>query len=196
MGRWEETLKEIRFFEFLTEEERESSRRHRSSSPSGRARTSSEEGADRGEFVRARLGSGRGQKGIARRKEQAPGRDRCLTRTDRRGERGLLGESGASATVMAVDEVEAIRIPRDTFRRMVAEGRPAAFSSLPHRPHPREETYTSGRGGGRGDPGAREQGGDRHGGSSMVHMMGRDCPHREYFVRQIPDLGGCRLTPG
>src|ERR671921_619109 len=43
------------------------------------------------------------------------------------GERGLLGESGASATVKAVDEVEAIRIPRDTFRRMVAEGRPAAF---------------------------------------------------------------------
>ena len=28
---------------------------------------------------------------------------------------------------MAVDEVEAIRIPRATFRRMVAEGRPAAF---------------------------------------------------------------------
>ena len=43
------------------------------------------------------------------------------------GERGLLGESGASATVMAIDEVEAIRIPRATFRRMVAEGRPAAF---------------------------------------------------------------------
>ena len=43
------------------------------------------------------------------------------------GERGLLGESGASATVRAVDGVEAIKIPRDTFRRMVEEGRPAAF---------------------------------------------------------------------
>ena len=43
------------------------------------------------------------------------------------GERGLLGESGASATVRAAGEVEAVKIPRDTFRRMVEEGRPAAF---------------------------------------------------------------------
>lgn len=43
------------------------------------------------------------------------------------GERGLLGTSAASATVRAVDTVEAIRIPRETFRRMISEGRPAAF---------------------------------------------------------------------
>ena len=43
------------------------------------------------------------------------------------GERGLLGESGASATVRAAGRVEAIKISRETFRRMVSEGRPAAF---------------------------------------------------------------------
>ena len=43
------------------------------------------------------------------------------------GERGLLGESGASATVRATGEVGGIKIPRETFRRMVSEGRPAAF---------------------------------------------------------------------
>ena len=43
------------------------------------------------------------------------------------GERGLLGESGASATVKAKGEVEAIKIPRAAFRRMISEGRPAAF---------------------------------------------------------------------
>ncbi|MGI9049543.1 MAG: cyclic nucleotide-binding domain-containing protein [Rubrobacteraceae bacterium] len=43
------------------------------------------------------------------------------------GERGLLGDSGASATVRAKGEVEAIRIPRSTFRRMISEGRPASF---------------------------------------------------------------------
>lgn len=43
------------------------------------------------------------------------------------GERGLLGTRGASATVRAVGRVEAIEIPRETFRRMISEGRPAAF---------------------------------------------------------------------
>src|SRR3712207_6977643 len=41
--------------------------------------------------------------------------------------RSLLGESGASATVRAASRVEAIKIPRETFRRMISEGRPAAF---------------------------------------------------------------------
>ncbi len=43
------------------------------------------------------------------------------------GERGLLGGSGASATVRARGEVEAVEIPRETFRRMISEGRPAAL---------------------------------------------------------------------
>ncbi|MDQ4107065.1 MAG: cyclic nucleotide-binding domain-containing protein [Actinomycetota bacterium] len=43
------------------------------------------------------------------------------------GERGLLEESGASATVRARSRVEAIRIPRETFRRIISEDRPAAF---------------------------------------------------------------------
>jgi CRP/FNR family transcriptional regulator, cyclic AMP receptor protein len=48
------------------------------------------------------------------------------------GERGLLGDRGASATVRASGEVEAVKIPRETFRRMISEGRPAAYK-LAHR---------------------------------------------------------------
>ncbi|MDQ3864947.1 MAG: cyclic nucleotide-binding domain-containing protein, partial [Actinomycetota bacterium] len=67
------------------------------------------------------------------RKSLSRGENRLLAEIDASrgrtvvGERGLLGESGASATVRTVGEVEAIRIPRETFRRMIAEGRPAAF---------------------------------------------------------------------
>ncbi len=43
------------------------------------------------------------------------------------GERGLLGGSGASATVRARSRVEAIKLPRETFRRMISEGNLAAY---------------------------------------------------------------------
>ncbi|WP_165874152.1 cyclic nucleotide-binding domain-containing protein [Rubrobacter taiwanensis] len=43
------------------------------------------------------------------------------------GERGLLRPSPASATVRAVDAVEAVRIPRQVFRRMIEAGHPAAY---------------------------------------------------------------------
>ena len=43
------------------------------------------------------------------------------------GERGLLGTSGASATVRASGEVEAIKIPREAFRAMIRAGNPAAY---------------------------------------------------------------------
>lgn len=43
------------------------------------------------------------------------------------GERGLLGNSGASATVYATSEVEAVKIPRETFRAMIDAGNPAAY---------------------------------------------------------------------
>ncbi len=43
------------------------------------------------------------------------------------GERGLLGDSEASATVRASGEVRAVKVPRDTFRVMIREGRPAAY---------------------------------------------------------------------
>src|SRR5215204_139038 len=52
-------------------------------------------GRGAGEFVRAPLRRGRGQKGFAGRKEQAPGRDRRLTRADRSGGEGASrGERG------------------------------------------------------------------------------------------------------
>ena len=43
------------------------------------------------------------------------------------GERGLLGTSGASATVRASSAVEAIKIPREAFRAMIRAGNPAAY---------------------------------------------------------------------
>ncbi|HEX2097633.1 MAG TPA: cyclic nucleotide-binding domain-containing protein [Rubrobacteraceae bacterium] len=43
------------------------------------------------------------------------------------GERGLLDSRGASATVRAKGEVEAIKIPREKFRAMISAGDPAAY---------------------------------------------------------------------
>src|SRR5829696_4151751 len=106
----EETLQGIRFFEFLTEEEREEFAEASEPVSFGPGQNIIEEGANQESLfvlISGAVEASRGRTVI--------------------GERGLLGESGASATVRAVDEVEAIRIPRDNFRRMVAEGRPAAF---------------------------------------------------------------------
>ena len=123
----EEGLQGVKFFEFLTEEEREEFLE-------GSEVVTFEPGeeiiAEGGEthdlFV---LTSGR----VEVRKSISEGRDRLLAEIDATsertvvGERGLLGESGASATVRTASRVEAIKIPRQTFRRMVSEGRAAAF---------------------------------------------------------------------
>jgi CRP-like cAMP-binding protein len=123
----EERLQGVRFFEFLTEEEREEF-------AEGAELVTFEAGAviieEGGEpvslFV---LTSGR----VEVSKSITGGRERLLAEIEATGgrtvvgERGLLGESGASATVRAASRVEAIKIPRETFRRMIAEGRPAAF---------------------------------------------------------------------
>jgi CRP/FNR family transcriptional regulator, cyclic AMP receptor protein len=123
----EETLRGIRFFEFLTEEEREEFAEAAESVSFGPGENIIEEGAEQESLYVLLSGA------VEVSKSLPGGRSRLLAEIDASrgrtvvGERGLLGESGASATVRAVDEVEAIRIPRDTFRRMVVEGRPAAF---------------------------------------------------------------------
>lgn len=43
------------------------------------------------------------------------------------GERGLLSDIEASATVRALGRVEAVKIPREKFASMIAEGRAAAY---------------------------------------------------------------------
>jgi CRP/FNR family transcriptional regulator, cyclic AMP receptor protein len=122
-----EGLQGVRFFEFLTEEEREEFTESSEPASFGPGETIIEEGGDPGSlFV---LTSGR----VEVSKWVTGHGDRLLARIDAAegrtvvGERGLLGESGASATVRAASPVETIMIPRETFRRMVAEGRPAAF---------------------------------------------------------------------
>ncbi|MBA2783701.1 MAG: cyclic nucleotide-binding domain-containing protein [Rubrobacteraceae bacterium] len=123
----EETLQGVRFFEFLTEEEREEFAEASEPVSFGPGENIIEEGAEQGSLFVLTSGMVEVRKGLP------GGRSRLLAEIDTSrgrtvvGERGLLGESGASATVRAVGEVEAIRIPRDTFRRMGAEGRPAAF---------------------------------------------------------------------
>ena len=123
----EDGLQGVRFFEFLTEEEREEFAEVSEPVSFGPGETIIEEGAEPGNLFVLTSGT------VEVRKRLSGGRSRLLAEIDASrgrtvvGERGLLGESGASATVRAVDRVEAIKIPRETFRRMVAEGRPAAF---------------------------------------------------------------------
>ena len=123
----EEGLQGVRFFEFLTDEEREEFLEGSEVVTFEPGEELIEEGRETHDlFV---LTSGR----VEVRKSISGGRDRLLAEIDATsertvvGERGLLGESGASATVRTASRVEAIKIPRQTFRRMVSEGRPAAF---------------------------------------------------------------------
>src|SRR5918998_5332298 len=123
----EETLQGIRFFEFLTEEEREEFAEASELVSFGPGENIIEEGADQESLFVLVSGAVEVRKGLS------GGRSRLLAEIDASrgrtvvGERGLLGESGASATVRAVSRVEAVKIPRETFARMVEEGRPAAF---------------------------------------------------------------------
>jgi CRP/FNR family cyclic AMP-dependent transcriptional regulator len=123
----EEGLQGVRFFEFLTEEEREEFLEGSELVTFEVGEAFIEEGGETHDlFV---LTSGR----VEVRKSISGGRDRLLAEIDAAsgrtvvGERALLGESGVSATVRAASRVEAIKIPHRTFRRMVSEGRPAAF---------------------------------------------------------------------
>ncbi len=122
----EEGLREVRFFEFLTEEEREEFAEGSESAAFGPGEVIIEEGGDPGSLFVLVSGSVEVRKRVS-------GGNRLLARIDTLdgptvvGERGLLGEAGASATVRAEGRVETIKIPRKTFRRMVEEGRPAAF---------------------------------------------------------------------
>jgi CRP/FNR family cyclic AMP-dependent transcriptional regulator len=123
----EEKLGQVRLFEFLTEEEREEFMEGSEPVNFEPGEEIIEEGGETHDlFV---LTSGR----VEVRKRIRGGGDRLLAEIDATseqtvvGERGLLGESGASATVRAASRVETIKISRDTFRRMVSEGRPAAF---------------------------------------------------------------------
>lgn len=123
----DERLQGVRFFEFLTEEEREEFAEVSEPVSFASGETIIEEGAEPGSLYV--LASGR----VEVRKRLAGDRDRLLAEIEAAGEptvvgeRGLLGESGASATVVATDEVRGVKIPREAFRRMVEEGRPAAF---------------------------------------------------------------------
>jgi CRP-like cAMP-binding protein len=123
----EEGLQGVRFFEFLTEEERKEFLEGSELVTFEPGEAIIEEGGETHDlFI---LTSGR----VEVRKSISGGRDRLLAEIDATsgrtvvGERGLLAESGASATVRAANRVEGIKIPRETFRRMVSEGRPAAF---------------------------------------------------------------------
>ena len=94
MGRWRRRLEGIRFFEFLTEEEREEFAEASEHVSFGPGENIIEEGAEQESLFVLVSGAVEVRKGLAGRKEQAPGRDRHLTRAYGRGGGGLLGESG------------------------------------------------------------------------------------------------------
>jgi len=48
------------------------------------------------------------------------------------GERGLLSDSEASATVRAKGTVEAVKVPRERFRAMIRGGHPVAYKLAYH----------------------------------------------------------------
>jgi CRP/FNR family transcriptional regulator, cyclic AMP receptor protein len=123
----EEWLRHVRLFEFLTEEEREEFAEGSEVVAYMPGETIIAEGREpAGLFI---ITTGR----VEVSKSLRTGRDRVLAEIAALdestvvGERELLGESGASASVRAVSRVEAVKIPCETFRRMVSEGRPAAF---------------------------------------------------------------------
>ena len=120
-------LRDVRFFEFLTDEERREFEEEAELVVFEPGETFIREGSEPGSMYVLTSGQVEVRKSI-------PGDgDRLLANIDAGeertvvGERGLLGDSGASATVKAKGEVEAIKLPRATFRRMISEGRPAAF---------------------------------------------------------------------
>src|ERR687897_1101215 len=118
----EETLRGVRFFEFLTEEEREEFAEAAEPVSFDPGENIIEEDAEQGSLFVLVSGSvevwknlsGGGSRLLA---EINASRGRTVV-----GERGLLGESGASATVRAVDRVEAVKIPRDAVARMGGAG--------------------------------------------------------------------------
>jgi CRP/FNR family transcriptional regulator, cyclic AMP receptor protein len=123
----EERLGHVRLFEFLTEGEREEFVEDSEAVVFMPGETIIAEGGEPGGlFV---LTSGRAEVT----KRLSSGRERLLAEIEASvestvvGERELLAESGASASVRAMSRVEAIKISRETFRRMISEGRPAAF---------------------------------------------------------------------
>lgn len=123
----ENQLGNVRLFEFLTDEERSEFLEESERASYGAGEEIITEGARAGSLFVLLSGRVEVVKGVP------GGDDRRLAEIDAGeartvvGERGLLTDSPASATVRAMTPVEAVTIPRRTFRRMVSEGRPAAF---------------------------------------------------------------------
>ncbi|MGF1471359.1 MAG: cyclic nucleotide-binding domain-containing protein [Rubrobacteraceae bacterium] len=122
-----EDLRETRFFEFLSEDERREF--VEISEPVSFVPTEHiiEEGSRPKSMYVLLTGK------VEIRKRLSDDRNRVLAeiRADEHqtvvGERGLLGRTKASATVRAKGRVEALKIPREAFHAMISEGRPAAF---------------------------------------------------------------------
>ena len=119
--------RDVGFFEFLSEEERAEFARVVENTIFEPGEILIEEGAEPASLFVLLSGQVEVNKRV-------PGRsDRLLAvleATDGRaivGERGLLSDSEASATVRAKERVEAVKMPRERFQAMIREGRPAAY---------------------------------------------------------------------
>jgi CRP/FNR family cyclic AMP-dependent transcriptional regulator len=117
----------IRFFEFLSERERAELLQATDLVVFEPSQILIEEGSEPSSlFV---LTSGQ----VEVHKRLPDGGDRLLAVLDAKngravvGERGLLSDSKTSAMVKARGGVEAVKVPREAFRAMIHEGRPAAY---------------------------------------------------------------------
>jgi CRP/FNR family transcriptional regulator, cyclic AMP receptor protein len=120
-------LRNVEFFKFLSDEERAELIEAAEFAVFKPGEVLIEEGAALSSFFI--LTSGRVEV-----HKRIPGRgDKLLAVLDAINERTLVGELSllddgvASATVRAQGEAETVKIPRETFRRMIREGRPAAY---------------------------------------------------------------------
>jgi CRP/FNR family transcriptional regulator, cyclic AMP receptor protein len=120
-------LRNVEFFEFLSDEERAELVEAAEFAVFRPGEFLIEEGAALSSFFV--LASGRVEV-----HKRIPGRgDKLLAVLDAMNERTLVGELSllddgvASATVRAQGEAEAVKIPRETFRTMIREGRPVAY---------------------------------------------------------------------
>ena len=120
-------LRNVRFFEFLSEEERAEFAEAAELAVFRPGEVLIEEGTEPSNFFVLISGSVEVSKRIPEDDDRLLA---VLDATNERtvvGERGLFGDGEASATVKAREEVEAIKIPREKFRAMIREGRPAAY---------------------------------------------------------------------
>jgi CRP-like cAMP-binding protein len=118
---------EARFFEFLSEEERAEFTKVAELALFGHGEVLIEEGARPSSLFILTSGQVEVYKRISGHADKLLAVLDASNENTVLGERGLLSDNEASATVRALGQVEAVKIPREKFASMIADSRPAAY---------------------------------------------------------------------